>query len=257
MSNLAYERLHYNLKLMKLNIMDSILDNSLEIAARDGLSTIEILDQLLDQEMKSRQANALSLRMKKAGFPIEKTIEGFEFDFQPSIERSMINGLATLKFIANCENIVFLGPPGVGKTHLAVALGIQAIKAGYKAYFANAGALIEHLVEAKRQERLEENIKRLAKFQLLIVDEIGYLPFSNEGSHAFFQLISKFYETRSIIFTSNKSYGQWGEVIGDHVIASAILDRILHHCTTVNIRGDSYRLKERRRQGIIPQILEK
>jgi DNA replication protein DnaC len=230
MSSLAYERLHHNLNAMKLLTMASILDNYLEIAAKDGLSTTEILAYLMDQEIKSRNSQDLSVRTRVAGFKVKKTFEDFEVDFQPSLDGSVINDLKTLRFIRNAENVVFLGPLGVGKTHLAIALGMTA----------------------NQQDSLEEMIKRLARFQLLIVDEIGYLPFSAEGAHAFFQLISQRYETRSIVFTSNKSYGEWGEIFGDHVNASAVLDRILHHCTTVNIKGESYRLKERRTQGILP-----
>jgi len=252
MSNLAYERLHHNLKAMKLLTVDSILDNYLEMAAKGGLSTIEVLDHLIDQETKSRNAHDLSVRIRVAGFPVKKVFEDFEFDFQPSLDASVINDLKSLRFIRNAENVVFLGPPGVGKTHLAIALGMTALNAGFRVRFFNASDLVERLIKANRQDRLEEMIKKLARFQLLIVDEIGYLPFSKEGAHAFFQLISQRYETRSIAFTSNKSYGEWGEIFGDHVIASAVLDRILHHCTTINIKGESYRLKERRRVGILP-----
>jgi DNA replication protein DnaC len=191
--------------------------------------------------------------MRLAGFPIEKRLNDFDFKFQPSIDRASIRELASMRFIHNVENVVFLGPPGVGKTHLAIALGIEAVKAGFRVNFANASILVERLIKAEKENKLEERIRKLSKFQLLIIDELGYLPFDNLGAHCFFQLISRRYEKGSIIFTSNKSYGEWGEIFKDNVIAAAILDRILHHCTTINIKGDSYRLKDRRRQGLIPQ----
>lgn len=145
--------------------------------------------------------------------------------------------------------MVFLGPPGVGKTHLALALGFEVVRQGQRVYFANASNLIERLVKANHENKLEDRIKGLSRFHLLIIDEMGYLPFDSEAAHCFFQLISRRYEKSSTIFISNKSYGEWGEIFGDHVIAAAVLDRILHHCTTINIKGNSYRLKERRKQG--------
>jgi DNA replication protein DnaC len=253
-SHLEYERLHRNLKILKLTTLDSILDNYLEVAAKEERSTIEILDYLVDQELQSKEARALALRMRMAAFPLEKSVDDFDFEFQPSIDRAVIGALVSMKFIHNAENIVFLGPPGVGKTHLAIGIGMEAVKAGFKVYFSNAASLVERLAKADRENRLEEMIRKLSRFQLLIIDEMGYLPFNEEGAHCFFQLISRRYEKAAIIFTSNKSYGEWGEIFKDHVIASAILDRILHHCTTVNIKGDSYRLKDRKRTGLISQI---
>ena len=143
-----------------------------------------------------------------------------------------------------------LGPPGVGKSHLAIALGIEVAKAGLSVYFINVGNLIERLKTANREGVLEKKLRDLMKYKVLIIDEMGYLPFDEEGAHCLFQLISRRYEKSSTIFTSNKSYGEWGEIFKDHVIAAAVLDRILHHCTTINIKGESYRLKERKKQGI-------
>ena len=250
-SEFLYERLHHNLKLLKLTTLESILDNHLEIAIKEGKSFIEILDYLVDQEIQSKEARSQALRMRIACFPFEKQIDDFDFKYQPSLDKTVIKDITSLRFVRNAENVVFLGPPGVGKTHLAIGLGIEAIKAGFKVYFANASSLVEKLEMADNENRLDEKLRNLSKFHLLIIDEMGYLPFNDYGAHCFFQLVSRRYEKAATIFTSNKSFGEWGDIFKDHVIASAILDRILHHCVTVNIKGDSYRIKERRRQGMV------
>ena len=250
MNPLIYDRLHSNLLYLKLNTVEQTLDNYLELAAKDGRTTMEVLDYLFEQERKHREAAAIERRTKLAVFPIRKTLEEFDLDFQLSIDRAVIDDLATLRFVHNEENVVLLGPPGVGKTHLAIALGMETVKAGFSVYFINAGNLIERLKKANREGILEKKLREFTRYKLLIIDEMGYLPFDEEGAHCFFQLISKRYERSSTIFTSNKSYGQWGEIFQDNVIASAVLDRILHHCTTINIKGESYRLKDRRKVGL-------
>ncbi|HET8685347.1 MAG TPA: IS21-like element helper ATPase IstB [Methanosarcina sp.] len=250
MNNLTYERLHNNLQYLKLNTVEELLDNFLEIAARDNKTTMEVLDYLFEQEKKHREAAAIERRMKNAVFPVNKTLEDFDFEFQQFIDKKVIEDLATLRFVHNSENVVFLGPPGVGKSHLAIALGIEAVKAGISVYFTNTGSLIERLKTANQEGILEKKLRDLMKYKVLIIDEIGYLPFDEEGAHCLFQLISRRYEKSSMILTSNKSYGEWGEIFKDHVIAAAVLDRVLHHSTTINIRGESYRLKERKKQGL-------
>lgn len=250
MNNFSYERLHANLQYLKLNTIEELLDNCLEIAARDDKTTMEVLDYLFEQEQKHREAIAIERRMKSAGFPVKKNLEEFDFEFQKSIDKKVIEDLATLRFVHNSENVVFLGPPGIGKSHLAIALGIEAVKAGFSVYFTSTGNLIERLKTANREGVLDKKLRELIRYKLLIIDEIGYLPFDEEGAHCLFQLISRRYEKSSTILTSNKSYGEWGEIFKDHVIAAAVLDRILHHCTTINIKGESYRLKERKKQGI-------
>ena len=181
-----------------------------------------------------------------AGFPFRKGLDMFDFSFQPSIDKEQIMELATLRFVDNTENVVFLGTPGVGKTHLAISIGIMAAENRYSTHYYNCHSLIEMLKKAQYENRLEEKLKILTKYKVLIIDEIGYLPMDIQGANLFFQLITRRYEKHSTIFTSNKPFSTWDEVFSDLTIASAILDRILHHCQVINIKGESYRLKERK-----------
>jgi DNA replication protein DnaC len=180
----------------------------------------------------------------------------FDFKFQPSIDPKQIRELATGRYIQSGDNLLLLGPPGVGKSHLAIALGIKACEQGIRTLFVTATALITTLGKALAEGKLDERLKLLTQPQLLICDELGYLPIDRQGANLFFQLVSRRYERGSIIITSNQSLGAWGEVFGDTVIASAILDRLLHHSITINIKGESFRLKEKLRAGLLRPKLE-
>lgn len=251
MNTLLLEQVHRHLVHLKLETMEAILDSVLERAMSEQLTPLETVGYLAEQEWKAKIAATISTRMRNAGFPVVKRLDTFDFGFQPSIDQTVIRDLSTMRFVYQAENVVFLGPPGVGKTHLAIGLGIAAIESGFSVYYINASLMIERLKEAHRLDQLDWYLKKLVKPKVLIIDEIGYLPFDSEAAYCFFQLIARRYERVSTIFTSNKSFSEWGEIFQDHVIASAVLDRILHHCTTLNIKGESYRMKERNKHGLL------
>lgn len=246
MNEITYERLKENLESLKLRNTLEILDNYLERAVKDNLNVVEVLDHLFTEEAKAKRRRAYEKQLQLSGFPGRKLLDTFDFSFQPSIDKRQIEELATMRFVENAENVVFLGPPGVGKTHLATALGIEAARNRYSTYYINCHTLIEQLKKAHFENHLPDKLKALGRYKVLIIDEIGYLPMDIQGANLFFQLIAKRYEKASTIFTSNRAFSQWNEVFADVTIASAILDRVLHHATVVNIKGESYRLKERK-----------
>lgn len=248
MGKVEYERLKENLEKLKLNRILEVLDSHNRLSQERELSYTDYLDGLIQEEVAFRADRGTRSRIKFAHFPFIKTIEQFDFSFQPTLNKRKVEELFTLKFIDNRENVLFLGPPGVGKTHLAVALGVRACYQGCRVYFNTLSDMIANLRASLSDNSLERALKNLIVPSVLILDEIGYLPLDREGSNLFFQLVSKRYEQGSIILTSNKTFGEWGTIFADTVIASAILDRLLHHSTSFNIQGESYRLKEKKKK---------
>ena len=241
-------------KLSRLGLfkMEAILDGISEDASKQSLTYAEFLDLLVEEELQDKADKLYRTMLRFARFPYVKTLEDFDFSFQPSIDERKIKELCSLSFIGNGENIIFLGPPGVGKTHLAVGIGLKVAARGMRVHFTTLLDMIASLMKAYADSKLEERMRFLTSPKLLIIDEVGYLPLDKHGSNLFFQLICRRYEKGSIIITSNKSYSDWGEIFAsDSVIASAILDRLLHHSTTINIKGDSYRLKEKLKAGLV------
>jgi len=251
MSAAQMERLQESLGRLRLIKSRERLEALLQEAVTRELSYADFLDQLLTEEVSSKTQKNITMRTNLARFPFVKGLDAFDFGYQPSLDKKQIVQLSNCHFLEHGENVVILGPPGVGKTHLAVGLGLKAIELGYRVLFTTAANMIATLTRALTENRLDEKLKMFSVPRLLIIDEIGYLPIDRTGANLFFQLISRRYEKGPMILTSNQSFGAWGEVFGDRVIATAILDRVLHHAITMNIRGNSYRLKEKLKAGLV------
>ncbi len=249
--NPSVQEMDAMLTRLKLTGIRDQLDSLLDETSRRDLTHREAIAYLLRAEIARKDQRRLAMGLSIARFPFVRTLDDFDFEAQPAVDPKQIRELTTCRWIGNGDTLLLLGPPGVGKTHLAVGLGRKAIEAGYSTLFVQATHLVAALSKAHAEGKLEDKLRYYGKPKLLIIDELGYLPLERNAAHLFFQLIVRRYERGSVLLTSNRSVGEWGEVFDDAVVATAILDRLLHHSHVLTIRGESYRLKEKRRSGLI------
>lgn len=243
MSGETLDRIRASLIGLRMPRALEALDHTVRRIERGELTALEAIDGLLAEEHATREGRRVAVALTTARLTPPKTLEGFDFSFQPSLDRGRILALAQVDFVARAEVVHFLGPPGTGKSHLATALGVAAVRAGRSVYRATLAEIVEALGRAEREGRLVERIRFYARPALLIVDEIGYLPITAGGANLLFQLVNARYEKGAMVLTSNRGFAEWGEVFGDPVVATALLGRLLHHAVVVQIEGASYRLR--------------
>ncbi len=239
-------------KQLNLTHLEDMLPHVLEEARREQWTYEVFLERVLAAELEGREQKAIARRLKAARIPSKKTLDGFDFSFQPSLSKRRLQELADLSFVRTCTNIVFLGPPGTGKTHLSLALSDRALTAGYSVVFTTLTELAQTLESASHPGLMRQRLRRYIAPSLLVIDEVGYTKLSQEQAHHFFELVTARYEHGSIILTSNTSFAGWGNLLGDEVLATALLDRLLHHAEVIAINGRSYRMKERQARGEMP-----
>jgi DNA replication protein DnaC len=250
-ADILFSRVQERLVKLRLTCIATRLDALLSDAARTEPPYLKFLDAILTEETEAKQQKRVEMGLRIAHFPAIKTLDGFDFSFSSGVDEALVRELSTARFVARAENVLIFGPPGVGKSHLAISLGRKAVEAGHTVLFTSTTSLLGALAKAESSGTLDERLTFFSKPKLLIIDELGYLPFERRSAHLLFQLTSRRYERGSTMLTTNQGVTQWGTVFGDEMTAAAILDRLLHHSHTLRIQGDSYRLRRKKKAGLL------